>query len=303
MKKRTNRKKQAGKRTKQTVKSMFIRGFLQSFFIVAILLVAGVLGYQITMKLWMVEPEETIVVEEPEPTEAPITVSSVDEVSKNLIFCYDYETHVISKLVLEVFHCENKQLTYLSIPMSTQFTMSDILYKKLIAVQPSIPQMIRLSTIIRYLEKSVLFDYGVLMIEDMLELDISYYTVMPTEFYQSVFEEKSITDHIDAAGLLLEASEKEAEAEIVVAEVFKRDYIKRIDKLKQVEEISIYIEELYTIVKSNLSLGDKMNYLESYGKTSLENIIFTRVAGNDRNSGFIVDDDLARQQLLELGAI
>lgn len=296
---RTSRRRRTGKSTKQTAKRMFIKGFLQSFFIVLILMGAGILGYQVTMRLWMVEPKMTQV-KGPEPTEAPITVPSVDEVSKNLIFCYDNDTHIISKLVLEVFHCEDKQITYVTIPMSTQFTMSDILYKKLIAVQPSIPQMMRLSTMIRYFDENVIFDYGVLMVEDMLELDISYYTVIPTVLYQSVFEEKSIPDQIKVAGLLSEI--EESEAKFVTAEVFKKDYIKRLDKLDQIEQIRTYMQELYKEVKSNLSLVERMNYLESYGKTALSDISFTRIAGYDRNSGFVLDKDITGQQLMGLKA-
>jgi hypothetical protein len=297
---------------------MFIRGFLQSFFIVAILLAAGVFGYQMTMKLWMIEPEKKEVVVEADPTPIPITVPSVDEVSKNLIFCYDFETHIISKLVLEVFHCEKKQLTYVTLPMSTQFTMSDILYKKLITVQPSIPQIFRLSTMTRYLEASVVFDYGVLMVEDMLELDISYYTVIPVDLYQTIFEERSVPEGIIMEDLLSGSDKKvsgeknkdaagrnESEQTIdkrIVAEVFQKEYIKTLDQIISVEELSTYLEDMYDKVETNLSLREKMNYLESYSKTSLKDICFTRIAGNDRNSGFVVDEKRAMQQLVDLGA-
>jgi general stress protein CsbA len=297
---------------------MFIRGFLQSFFIVAILLAAGIIGYQATMKLWMIEPEQTEVAEKPEPTVVPITEPSVDDVSKNLIFCYDSESHIISKLILEVFHCERKQLTYITIPMSTQFTMTDVLYKKLIAVQPSIPQMIRLSTMIRYLDTSVIFDYGVLMIEDMLDLDISYYTVMPVELYQSIFEERSIPDRINVTDLMSDGGskvtdnfekdtaetdeEETADEVVVIAEVFNEEYIEDLDTIKSVEEISSYIETLYEKMESNLSVSSKLNYLDSYSMISIDNVSFTRIAGNDSNSGFVVDENKAQQQLQELGA-
>jgi hypothetical protein len=308
LKKKTKNKKQTGMRRKQTAKSMFIRGFLQSFFIVAILLAAGIIGYQATMKLWMIEPKQTEVAEKPEPTVVPITEPSVDDVSKNLIFCYDSESHIISKLILEVFHCERKQLTYITIPMSTQFTMTDVLYKKLIAVQPSIPQMIRLSTMIRYLDTSVIFDYGVLMIEDMLDQDISYYSVMPVELYQSIFEERSIPDRINVTNLMSDkdtASTGEvesADALVVIAEVFNEEYIERLDTIKSKEEISSYIETLYEEMNSNLSVNSKMNYLDSYSMISMDNVSFTRIAGNDSNSGFAIDENKALLQLQELGA-
>jgi hypothetical protein len=300
--KRTSRKRHPGKRRKQTAKSMLIRGFLQSFFIVAILLIASVVGYQTTMKLWMVEEEQSRVVEEPEPTPVPITTPSIDEVSKNLIFCYDTETHAIRKLILEVFHCERKQMTYITIPTSTQFTMSDVLYKKLITVQPSIPQMIRLSAVTRYLDASVIYDYGVLLVEDMLGLKISYYTVMPVEVYQSIFEEQSIPDGINAKSLLTGESEQPEDGSIV-AEVFTQKYLEFLDTIESAEELSTYMEEVYATLQSNLTLEEKMNYLESYGKTSMRNVSFTRLAGEVNNSGFVLDQGKSWQQLQQLGAM
>ena len=314
MSKKTNRNRRQERNQKQTAKSIFIRGFLQSFFIVAILLIAGTIGYQTTMRLWNVPPKEDVKIEVPKPTAVPITAPSVDEVSKNLIFCYDKDTHIISKLVLEIFHCERKQLTYITIPMSTQFTMSDILYKKMISVQPSIPQIFRLSTMARYLEREQVFDYGVLVVEDMLQIDISYYTVLPVELYQAVFEEKNITDGVNAV-LISSGKDKgtadekkstgsgqSSDRHEIVAEVFKRNYIKTLESITSVEELSTYIEDIYADINSNLSLKEKMNYLESYSRTTLNNVSFTRIAGNDRNSGFVLDDGRLSQQLYELDA-
>ncbi len=305
MKQNAKKNGQKGKRRrKQTATNMFIRGFLQSFFIVAIL-TAGIIGYQLTLKLWMVEPEKTEVVEKPKPTPVPITVPNVDEVSKNLIFCYDSDNHTIDKLVLEIFHCERNRLTYITIPMSTQFTMSEILYKKLVAVQPSIPQVLRLSTMSRYLDASVVFDYGVLIIEDMLKLNISYYSVMPVELYQSVFEERSIPEGTSASSLVSKGNTEaadEPEAEAVVAEVFKKEYIELLDTLEGSEELSNYIEKLYEDMKSNLPVDGKMSYVESYLLTSLDDVSFIRIAGYEKNSGFVVDEIRLPQQLLELGA-
>ena len=314
MDKRTSRKRgQRHKRT-QTAKRMFIRGFLQSFFIVAILLSAGILGYQTTMRLWWVAPKEVVMREEMAPTPVPITVASVDEVSKNLIFSYNPDTHIINSLILEVFHCERKQLTYITIPLSTQFTMSDILYKRLIAVQPSIPQVFRLSTMTRYLSTEQVFDYGVLLLEDMLNLDISYYTVLPIDLFQAVFEEKNIVDGITAVTILdgIEnpfdgeqqgnyGDELMQEQQPVVAQVFTRAYMEEMEGIRSVMELSTYIETMYDDLVSNLSLREKMNYLESYSKTSWKDIRFTRIAGYDRNNGFAMDESRVLLQLQSLG--
>ena len=297
----------------QSAKRMFIRGFLQSFFIVAILLTTGILGYQTTMRLWWIDPGEVGMREVTVPTTMPVTVAKVDEVSKNLIFSYNSDTHIINKLILEVFHCERKQLTYITIPLSTQFTMSDILYKRLIAVQPSIPQVFRLSTMTRYLGSEQVFDYGVLLLEDMLNLDISYYTVLPVDLFQAVFEEQSIMDGMTAVHLLEGIAdplteEQQGNNEIdgmqgqqpIVAEVFTKEYMEEMEAIHSVEELSTYIETIYDDLVSNLSVREKMNYLESYSKTSWNDIRFTRIAGYDRNNGFVMDENQVLRQLQRL---
>lgn len=313
MKKKTNKKKHNSRPGKQNAKNMLIKGLLQSFFIVAILLGAGVLGYQTTMKLWMIDKADAIVANEATPTPVPITKASIDDISKNLIYCYDEENHEISKLVLEIFHCQNKQLTYITIPMSTQFTMSDTLYKKLILIHPSTPQMLRLSAMTKYIDTETVFDYGVLLVEDLLEIDISYYTVLPKELYDTIFSEQSIVAGSDAKSLLageeldapdtskdLADSGEQLVDTQVTAEVFTKDYMEFITTIKTAEELSTYIEDVYASLSSNLSVYDKMNYLESYCKTPLSKVTFDRLRGSEMNSGFVIDQNGVRLQLQQL---
>jgi hypothetical protein len=277
------------KKHKYNVKRMFLKGFVQSFFIVAILLGVGALGYKITMRLWL--PKEVISreLEAPEPTPEPITTASVDDISKNLIFCYDEKKEKITKLILEVYHCEKKQLTYITIPMNTQVTMSDTLYKRLIVVQPSIPQIMRLSSISGYFEKDTVFDYGVLIMEDVLKQSISYYTVLPQELYSGIFSEQMEGSGEDETG-------KEA------VEVFTKDYMRFLEEIRTEEELRSYIKELYHSIGTNLSLQDKLKYLDSYMNTSLSNISFERLPGKEYNSGFIPDELRIKTRLEELTA-
>ncbi len=300
-----NKKRPAGtvRQKKKSIKSMFIRGFLQSFFIVAILLAAGVAGYQLTIKRWTVQEQVQEVLQVPEPTKTPISEVRMDDISKNLIFCYDSDTNTIRRLVLEVFHREKKQLTYLTIPMNTQLVLSDTLYKELVLYQPAMPQMLRLSAVAGYLEAPVIFDCVVLMVEDLLELPISYYSVLPDALYGTIFEEKDILPDTTAKMLLSPQKPKQGKSgdgksgvgtsgqtgEVQEAEVFTGEYLKLLKTLDDEAELEAYIEELYQEMSSNLPLSDKMNYLDSYFGISMEDISFTRIAGENKNSGFAVD--------------
>ena len=334
---------------KKSAKSIFIRGFLQSFFIVILLLGAAILGYQGTMKLWMLPEEQTEAGLTPTPTSVPITAASVDDISRNLIYCYDEDKNEITKLVLEIFHCGKKQLSYITIPIDTQFTMSDTAYRRLILIQNEIPQIIRLSALTKYFAKDTVFDYGVLLTEDLLKLKISYYTVIPKERYDQIFEEKNIANGTSAeifliqdtdpeeapleetekAATNIEATDKEAVVkptvenqatakqdienaeyqaveptvtETVPMEVFTGKYIELLNGVRTQEEIRTFLEGNEKELSSNLTLQDKLKYLESYEDTSLSNVTFERIAGEESNNGFTVDDYLTGKRLAELMA-
>ena len=210
--------------------------------------------------------------------------AKVDDISKNLIFCFNDETNKIDKIVLEIFHCKNKQLTYITIPMRTQLTMSDDLYRKMVLVQPDIPQVMQLSAISGYLDSNTVFDYGVLIIQELLGIDISYYTVIPKTIYDTIFTSKELTDTLPV-------------------ETFSDEYMEFLKTIDTTEKLSTYIEELYPTLHSNLSLIDKMNYLESYAETSLSKISFQLIQGNDTNSSYIINRVLLTRQLERLTSV
>lgn len=266
---------------RKSAKSMLIKGFLRSFFIVAILLGAAVAGYQATLKIWAVEGNKDPIMVTATPSPEPITTPSVDDISKNLIYCYDKEDNRISRILLEIFNCDERQLAYITIPISTKLTMSDTLYRKLKVIRPEIPQIIRLSAITKYLSEDTVFDYGVLMVEDLLGTKLSYYTVIPEDLFTEMFEEQE---------------------QPIPTQVFTKAYTEKIGKLNTEEEINAYLEEIYPRISSNLSLQDKLNYVESYLRTPIDRVIFMRLAGEELNSGFEMDTLKAALQIHELSA-
>jgi hypothetical protein len=287
---------------------MLIKGFLQSFFIVAILLGAAVVGYQTTLKLWSVKEKAPLIVDVV-PTPEPITVPSVDDISKNLIYCYDKEDYRISRLLLEVFNCQRKELAYITIPLDTKLTMSDTLYRKLVIIKPEIPQIIKFTSLTKYLDEKTIFDYGVLMAENLLGTDISYYTVIPEDLFTEIFEEKTVPKGTSIADLLTEDGIPSATVTGAVGEeeiqsgptlVFTKQYIEKITGLDTQAKLQTYLEELYPEFISNLPLQDKINYVESYNELATEKVSFLRLAGEERNSGFEVDKLKVALQLQEL---
>jgi len=279
---------------KRSAGKIFIKGMLLSFIIVAILLSAGILGYRLTMHFFKAPEEKAIVAYQDETVPETVTEASVDDISRNLIFCYDEKTSEITKIVLEIFHCGKKKITYITIPMRTQLTMSDSLYRKMLLVNPEIPQMMQLSVMTNYMDSDTVFDYGTLMLEDLLGIKISYYTVIPKSIYDTMFVSKKIKS--SGAG----ASAAPAAEQNLPVEAFSKDYIKFVKTLKTEDDINNYIEDIYPKLITNLPLEEKQKYLESYSMTPLSNISFELMKGNDENSGYYVDPVLAASRLNEL---
>lgn len=287
-------KKNAGKQ--------FLKSFLKSFGIIAVLSVIGVVSYRVAVYFLNVPATQTVKAEKGQDTET-ITEPSIDEISKNLIYCTDNETGKISKILLEIFNCKNKKLTYITIPARTSFTMSETLYCRLVPVNPTIPQVIKLSGITKYFAKDTVYDYGVLLLEDLLKIKISYYTVIPQSVYDTMFTAQSNVkaDNGITSGNSEDASQGKSVSDVRIypKEIFTVKYTRFLKTLKTADEISNYIEDFYSETRSNLSLSGKMNYVESYSKTSINNISFELIGGSNKNSAYLVDNELAEVQLSE----
>lgn len=217
-----------------------------------------------------------------------LTEASIDDVSKHLIYCVDEETGDITKLILEIYDCQRLMLYYITIPIKTQLTLSDSIHRELVLIKPSIPGFLKLSAITGYLPKETVYEYGVLMIEELLKIQISYYTVVPQSIYDTVFETELIGQ---------KANNKQSPENAFPREVFSDVFLEHLRTIETETGLRNYIEELYTKVTSNLSFEDKLNYIESYLSTQGKNIIFEVIAGEDSNSAYTIDEFLVDKQL------
>lgn len=267
---------------------MFIRGLLKSLLFFLFFALISIAVYKLVMHLYGIENERVIDVIPPVKKQTIITEASIDEVSKHLIYCVNEDTGDIEKLILEIYDCERLMLYYITIPIKTQLTLSDALHKELVLVKPSIPGYLKLSAITGYLPEETVYEYGVLMIEELLDIEISYYTVVPQSIYDQVFETELLKS---------KANSQEGLESTYPREVFSDEFLEHLHTINTETELRNYIEELYTKIKSNLSLKDKLNYVESYINTPGRNIRFEVIAGEDSNSAYIIDEALASRQL------
>lgn len=264
-----------GDQVRSETRGLFARRFLKSIVFVLIFFAVGVISYQIVMALWNVpEAQGLSPVRRDETKKEAITVASIDDISKNLIFVVNSDTGEFKHLLLEIFHCKDKRMEYITIPIRTQITISESLYQKLTLVHPAIPQVMKLSAMTGYFDEDVIYDYSVLIMKDILGIEISYYTAISEELYNTMFTS------IDNSH-----------------SVFSNDYKEFLRSIKTAEELKDYIEETYPNVISNLSLFEKMNYFESYLRTPLNRVTFNLINGNDKNSAYYIDRTLAKKQI------
>ena len=278
---------------KRSAGRLFLRGFILSIFIVIVLLSAGILGYRLTLQWWQPEQQESEFAFQGETL--PNTENEVDpeEPTTNLIFCYDNETRKITRTVLEILNNKEECITYITIPMRTEIKLSDVLYRKMTLANPDMPQFLQLTAISSYFNMDNVFENGVVIIEELLNSKINYYTAIPQEKYEKMFYSKN------------QKTEKNKEQSEYVdqqqkIESFNAAYIKELNKMKTEEDIRIYLEEIYPSFTSNLSLSDKLKYIESYKRITTKNITFELVPGENTNLSFKLNITAMRARVDEL---
>ena len=273
---------------RKSARKMFAIGFLKSLLFFILFAIVSITGYKLVMHFYGIGNADIIEAISPAQKKDTLTEARIDVISKHLIYSVDEETGDIKKLVLEIYNCERRMLYYITIPIKTQLTLSDSLHRELILIKPSIPGFLKLSAITGYLPKDIAYEYGVLMIEEQLNLQISYYTVVPQSIYEAVFETESIKQKVNR---------QQGTENTYPREMFSEDYLKHLHTIKTETQLREYIEELYTKIKSNLSFEAKLNYMESYLNTPGENISFEVIAGVDSNSAYTIDEIMVTKQL------
>ena len=169
---------------------VFVKGFLQAIFVIVCMILCGVGGFFGTRFYYSKKADK----ENSAKAADMIGDAQIDEVSKNLIYVWNEDKGRISSCVLEVFDTNNKKLDYITIPTSGQITISADMYKKLYQVNQEIPQVFTLSKLCSYFDKGddTSFGYGVLILEDYFDIDVSYYTVISEDVFEEMFESREV---------------------------------------------------------------------------------------------------------------
>ena len=204
----------------------------------------------------------------------------VGQISKNLILSENAKGE-IKHIVLGMFNPITGNLDYITIPTDTQFTISNELYQKLCNAGSEAPQIIKLEDADQYFSEKVLYGYMVILLEDMLDMDIGYYTVVSKKRFEEVFTE-----------ILTE----EGQGIYTVAQKF----LYETSDLSDAESLENFLRKEAKSYKSSLSLQGKYKYVPDYLEITEECIHAHGLCGTKKTDYFDVNIEEARMMLIDI---
>lgn len=252
---------------KKSVGGIVFVMFLRSFIVVVLMLVIGLGSYAITMKYYEVSDTG----ENAGNGLDIVGDVTADEISRNLIYSVNPETSKIEAMVIEVLNTQTNNLDYITIPATIQFTISNEMYKRLYAAGADAPQIIQLANINEYFDNKTSYEYGILLLEDYLGIDIGYYSKMDSDVFNEYFTKAEDNDwYVVNDSLINEASSANDESSM-------KDFIK----------------EKYNSLESNVSLKIKQKYAECFSKVDASLIYYHVLDGRYENGLFSADTKVA----------
>lgn len=223
---------------KKSMVKIVLRTFLKTMGTIILLLAIGVAGYFLTMLYY----RTTEKVERSTQYNHVIDVSVGSE-SSNLIYSVETDTKLVRAVVLELFDKETGNLDYVTIPNKTQISLSPQKYKEYMEISSQIPQIVTLRDINEYFTGDVAYEYGILLLQEELKVDIGYFTAMDSKEFNKRFEKKD------------------------GAYTPRQEYLDTID-IKDETALKDFIEKEWEILISDITLLQKQQYVSGLVKVN-----------------------------------
>lgn len=227
---------------------IFIKGFLKTLLVIICMLACATGGFFAT-RYYYAQKNISAVGKASEATR--------DDVAKNLIYVWNEDKKKISYCVLEVFDSQNKTIDYLTIPVSGQLTLSGELFQKLYKISSEVPQMMSIARLQDYFEtEDKAYGYGVTILEDYFDIDISYYTVVS----RADFMERFVVGKVKSGRGKVDGM------------VLRDDYLAGMTAYTDKDSMENYLKDVFKQTKSNLDTKDRLSYAEAYAGVKKEQI-------------------------------
>ena len=268
------------RKKKKSPVALFVHRFIVTTFWLIVMIILGTVSYKLTIAYYdrtggpETERMLGIVNEYFENGEVE------GQISKNLILSQNTKGE-IKHIVLEIFNPITGNLDYVTIPRDAQFAMSNELYQKLYKAGSDAPQIIRLEDADQYFSGKVLYGYMVILLEDMLNMDIGYYTVVSKKRFEEVFTE-----------VLTEEGQ--------VAYTISQNFLNEMSDLEDEKSLENFLKKEAKNYESSLSLKNKYKYVPEYLKIT-ENCIYTHALyGIEKTDYFDVNIEESRELLINI---
>lgn len=296
-----------GTEMKKNVLKMFLMSLLKSLLCIVIILGVGIISYKISYTI--LSKGNNDVDTNSDSLKDIMDEATTDEISKNLIYVSD-DKNKITHLMLEICNTKTNNMDYVTIPVKTDYTIPSVMYRKLCQINQEIPQVIRLSKLKQYFEnEDEAYGYGVLIFEKMLGTDISYYTAISQETYDNhyteqkvkvAFKTKSSVNNTPAPDGTTPESNTTLKTKMKIS-VLSEAYTNQLTDLGgDQEKIADFIKDQYERVASNLTVYNKLGYLEAYQKMNVSYYHYWGIPGTYTDSVFAVDTKAAKSALKQL---
>ena len=164
---------------------IFLKVFGKTIGIMALLVGVGVASYFLTSLWFKVTTKE----ERSTRYEHVITVDTGSE-SSNLIYSVEKDTNLVRAIVLELFDKETGNLDYITIPNKTQISLDAKAFEEYQKISPTMPQIVTLRDINQYFKGDVAYEYGILLLQKELDVEIGYFTALDSVEFEKRFEKK-----------------------------------------------------------------------------------------------------------------
>ena len=271
---------------KKSIAKVFALSLLKSILGILIIIAVGFASYKISYMV-LSNNSENVGTSSNEIKDI-IEEAQTDEISKNLI--YVSNDNKISHLMLEICNTKTNNMDYITIPVGTDYTIPTEMYQRLSTVNQEIPQIVRIGRLKQYFQTDEdAYGYGELIIEKMLGVKISYYTVLDQETYLSHYSRRNINVKFKPLSLAESGSGKS----VTVTEkinVASDSYVKQLKDIKgDQNKIAEFIKQQYERVDSNLTVYNKIGYVECYEKQDPDLFHYWGIPGKYTDKIFEVD--------------
>lgn len=298
------------KASKKSIGKLFAISLLKSLVAICILLAVGFGSYKISY--YFLSKGGTELKPNQDNIQQIIKEAQTEDISKNLIYVCD-EKDQITHMMVEICNTNTNNMDYVTIPTKNDYTIPTTMYRKLCTISENIPQIMRISKIKQYFDdEDQAYGYGLLIVEKMIGTSLSYYTVLSEEVYNNHYQEVKVkvsykkTEDEDALatptplasdGTSVSSSTKTKMKISCASEAY-------VNQLKDIQgdekKIAEFIQAQYDRVNSNLTVTNKIGYIESYEKMDVDLFHYWGVPGSYEGKLFVVDTKAAKMFLKNL---